>query len=327
MADLKTQYMGLDLKNPVIAASSRITGTVDGAAKCEDAGAGAVVLKSLFEEQILFDSEKMMEGSDTGVYTDAFDFLSGMSKNYHIDQYLTLLENVKNRLSIPVIASINCVSGGGWVDYAKRLESLGADALELNMFVMPSNSASTSEGIERVYLSTAKKIRERLTIPVAMKIGPHFSALAGMVDALGRTGINGVVLFNRFFRPDIDIETMKFTAGDVFSDPKEAVIPLQWIALLSGQVHTDLAASTGVHDYSGVVKNILAGARAVQVCSVLFQKGPGFIAELVSGLEQWMDRHSYAEIPDFLGLLSRENIDNPEIWERSQYIKALTGIS
>ena len=327
MADLTTQYMGLCLNNPVIAASSRLTGTIDGVLKCEDAGAGAVVLKSLFEEQILFDGEKMIEGSDVSVYTDAFDFLSGMSRNYFIDQYLTLLEEVKKRVSIPVIASINCVSGGLWVDYAERLQQMGADALELNMFILPSDMETSAADIEKIYLSTAKKVTGKLSIPVSMKIGPHFTSPAGMVDALGREGIQGVVLFNRFFRPDIDIDTLEFTAGEIFSDPKEVVIPLQWIALLYGQVHTDLAASTGVHDYSGVVKNILAGARAVQVCSVLFQKGPGYIAELVSGLEGWMEKHSFERISDFLGTLSKEHIDRPELWERSQYIKALTGIS
>lgn len=327
MADLTTQYMGLSLKNPVIAASSRITGTVEGVLKCEDAGAGAVVLKSLFEEQILFDSKKMMEGADTEVYTDAFDFMSGMSQNYYIDQYLTLLEEAKKRASVPIIASINCVSSGVWIDYARRLETMGADALELNMFVLPSEASARAEDIEKVYLDTAKKITSALSIPVSMKIGPHFSALAGMVDTLGRQGIRGVVLFNRFFRPDIDIESMKFTAGEIFSDPKESVIPLQWIALLYGQVHTDLAASTGVHDYSAVVKNLLAGARAVQVCSALFQKGTEFIGELVSGLEDWMGRHDYASVCDMVGLLSQEKVDNPAVWERSQYIKALTGIS
>jgi len=269
----------------------------------------------------------LIEGSDTEIYTDAFDFLSGMSRNYYIDRYLSLLEEAKKRLSIPVIASINCISDGVWLDYARRIETLGADALELNLFVMPSQISATAEDMERVYLSTARKIRKTLTIPVSMKIGPHFSALAGMVDALGREGIDGVVLFNRFFRPDIDIETMEFTSGDIFSNPNESVIPLQWIALLYDEVATDLAASTGVHDYSAVVKNILAGARAVQVCSVLFQKGTDYIAELVSGLEQWMDGHSMEKVSDFLGLLSKTSTDKPEIWERSQYIKALTGIS
>ncbi|MBN2050129.1 MAG: dihydroorotate dehydrogenase-like protein [Spirochaetales bacterium] len=327
MADLKTQYMGLCLKNPVIAASSRLTGSMDSLLRCEEAGAGAVVLKSLFEEQILFDSEKMVEGTDMGVYTDAFDFLSGVSKNYYLDQYLSLLEEAKKRLSIPVIASINCIGAGVWTEYAEKMEALGADALELNMFILPSDPEQRSEDIEKKYMSTVKEIRSVLTIPMAMKISSHFTGLAGMVEALGEAGLNAVVMFNRFFRPDIDIESLKFTSGNIFSDPSEVVIPLQWIALLYGQTRVDLAASTGVHDYTGVVKNILAGANAVEICSTLFKNGIEHLGKLITGMNQWMDRHSFEKVTDFLGLLSKANLEHPEIWERSQYIKALTGIS
>ena len=208
MADLTTSYLGLNLENPIVVASSPLSASIDKVVACEQAGVGAVVLKSLFEEQIAADVGGMMEGMEATAYAEAYDYIQGSGENFYIDKYLELIEESKKRVSVPVIASLNCVTAGNWTDYAKRIENVGADALELNVFIMPANVRSDARDIEKTYIDILRKIKKKITIPVAMKIGPHFSGLARMIKELANEGAEGLVLFNRFYRPDVNINTM-----------------------------------------------------------------------------------------------------------------------
>ena len=327
MAELKTKYMGIDLKSPVIAASSGLTGSVNKVKEIEQAGAGAVVLKSLFEEQILFDSNKMTEGFNAEVHADAMDFFNGMSSNYFLDEYLGLVEDCKKAVDIPVIASVNCVTDGSWIKYAKRFENVGADALELNVFNIPVNKDMSSDDYEKIYYSIAEEVEKNVNIPVALKLSPHFTSLARVIENFVDLGIKGLVLFNRFYRPDIDIEKLKMTHAPILSAPEEMSLSLQWIALLSGEIDIDFAATTGVHNAEGVIKQLLAGAKAVQLCSTLYKNGSSVIAEINNELSSWMDAKNFKTVQDFNGMLCQEESEKPEAYERTQYMKAAVGIS
>jgi len=327
MADLKTKYLGLDLKNPVVVSSSNLTASVDKIEECEKAGAGAVVLKSLFEEQIKADTDSMMENAEDAQYAEAFDYLTRSGNYHYIDKYLTLLEEAKSKVSIPVIASINCVSPGSWIDYAKRLEKLGADALELNVFILPSGIRRPGAEIEQIYIELCRQIRKKVSIPFALKIGTHFSGLAHMIKNLKDEGASGFVLFNRFYQPDVDIEQMDIVPGKIMSAPQEMALSLRWIALLSGEIEADFAAATGIHDGKSIIKQLLVGAKAVQLCTVLYQNGIDYISAMLNVVTEWMERHDFSSLEDFRGKLSREQSANPEVFERAQYVKALVGIS
>jgi dihydroorotate dehydrogenase (fumarate) len=327
MAELKTKYMGIDLNSPVIAASSGLTASVSKVKQLEQAGAGAVVLKSLFEEQILFDSNKMTEGYNAEIHADALDFFSGMSSNYFLDEYLGLVEDCKKAVDIPVIASVNCVSDGAWLKYAERFENVGADALELNVFNLPVNKKMSSEDYEKIYYDIAKKIKSAVNIPVALKVSPHFTSLAGVVKNFADLDIDSLVLFNRFYRPDIDIDKLKMSHAPILSAAEEMSLSLQWIALLSGEIEIDFAATTGVHDSAGVIKQLLAGAKAVQLCTTLYKSGPEVITKINNELSKWMDSKNFGTIGDFNGMLCQEESENPEAYERTQYMKAAVGIS
>jgi dihydroorotate dehydrogenase (fumarate) len=319
--------MGIDLNSPVIAASSGLTASVSKVKQLEQAGAGAVVLKSLFEEQILFDSNKMTEGYNAEIHADALDFFSGMSSNYFLDEYLGLVEDCKKAVDIPVIASVNCVSDGAWLKYAERFENVGADALELNVFNLPVNKKMSSEDYEKIYYDIAKKIKSAVNIPVALKVSPHFTSLAGVVKNFADLDIDSLVLFNRFYRPDIDIDKLKMSHAPILSAAEEMSLSLQWIALLSGEIEIDFAATTGVHDSAGVIKQLLAGAKAVQLCTTLYKSGPEVITKINNELSKWMDSKNFGTIGDFNGMLCQEESENPEAYERTQYMKAAVGIS
>jgi dihydroorotate dehydrogenase (fumarate) len=327
MAELKTKYMGMELKSPVIAASSGLTASVDKVKEFEQAGAGAVVLKSLFEEQILYDSNKMTAGYNAEIHADALDFFNGMSNSYFLDEYLTLVEECKKAVSIPVIASVNCVSNGAWTKYAKRFKYVGADALELNVYTIPVNSKMSSEDYEKKYYELASSIKKAVELPIALKLSPHFTSLSGVLHKFADIGIDSLVLFNRFYRPDIDIKNIKMTHAPILSAAEEASLSLQWIALLSGEIDIDFAATTGIHDSAGVIKQLLAGAKAVQICSAVYKQGSGIFKKINDELEKWMDEKGFASIADFNGKLCQEVSANPEAYERTQYMKAAVGIS
>ena len=326
MPDFSVSYLGIPMKNPLIVASSKLTAALDQVKQCEDAGAGGVVLKSLFEEQIISDAGSMLNELDRSVHAEAYDYANVMSEEYYLDSYLKLVEDAKAQVDIPVIASLNCVSAGKWLDYAKNFQTVGADALELNVFVIPADAKRSGADHEQLYIDIAREITKRVDLPVSMKIGPHFSGLAHIMHILQDEGVKGLVLFNRFYRPDIDVEKMKIIPAKIFSVPQEMSLILQWIALMSGELKCDLSATTGVSDSNAVVKQLLAGAKTVQLCSTLYQNGLDYMKTMLKGLESWMERHGYAHVEEFRGMLCQEKSENPEAYERSQYIKALVGI-
>jgi dihydroorotate dehydrogenase (fumarate) len=326
MADLSVTYMGLKLANPLIVSSSSLTNTVAKVKRCEDSGAGAVVLKSLFEEQIEAQTEEIEDESWPYPHPEAFDYVRQMGMRLGQDDYLKLISEAKKAVSIPVIASLNCVTPKWWLNYASEIARAGADGIELNIAILPTDPGRSGEEIERTYLRIIEGIRRRVEIPVAAKIGPYFTSLPRLARGLSDAGAAALVLFNRFYQMDIDIDKLELSPGYHLSSPDEIHLPLRWIAILAGQVGCDLAASTGVHDGAGVVKQLLAGARAVQVCSNLYQKGMGRVAALLRELEEWMGRHGFEKIADFNGRMSMEASDKPEVYERLQYIKVYVGL-
>ncbi len=327
MADLTTSYLGLRLRNPIVVASSDLTSSVDKIVECEKAGAGAVVCKSLFEEQIEADTDSLANEVDLAQYSSAYEFIR-QSGNYHyMDDYFARVEEAKKQVSIPVIASINCTTPGNWIDYARRFEAVGADALELNVFILPGNVQTPGIEIEKQYIEICRRITRKVSIPVSIKIGMHFSGLAHMLGRFEAEGIRGFVLFNRFYQPDVDIERFRLTPAKIFSDPREMTHSLRWISLLSGEMDVDFAATTGIHDSEAVIKQLLVGATVTQLCTTLYQNGIEYIGTICSEIEQWMDQHSYDTIAKFRGTLCQESSQNPEQYERTQYVKALVGIS
>lgn len=326
MSDLSTTFMGLMLKNPIIVSSSRLTYDIDKLKECEKAGAGAVVLKSIFEEQIQMESDRMIGDLNFDAYTDAYDYFQETSHDYYMNSYLELVEEAKKELSIPVIASVNCVSDGNWIEYAERFQNVGADALELNIFIIPADEETSGEVIEKKYLEILKKVKKKISIPVALKLGSQFSGMAHIMRRFGQEGADGLVLFNRFYKPDIDIENMRLKAAHVYSVPEEMAFTLQWIAILSGKVKADLAATTGIHSGADIIKQVLAGAHAVEMCSTYMKNGINTIETHLKEVEEWMQRKGYERLVDFRGLMSQEEVEHPEAYERSQYIKSLVGI-
>jgi len=327
MANLSTSYMGFKLKNPIIVGSSGLTNTVENIIEIEKKGGAAVVLKSLFEEQINHTINKTMHsGVDNFSYPEADDYISNYTKLNDVDNYLKLIKGAKEAVQIPVIASINCVSSADWISFAKKIQDAGADGLELNIFILPSDPKRDAAQNEVLYFNIIEKVKKEVTIPIAVKISSYFSGLANMALKLSWTGIKGMVLFNRFFSPDIDIDNFKVTATNVFSHPEELAMSLRWVAMLSSRLHCDVSASTGVHDGAAVIKQLLAGAKSVQLSSVLYKKGFDQIGIMLSDLEAWMDKHNFEKVDDFIGKMSIKEIENPAAYERVQFMKHFSGI-
>jgi dihydroorotate dehydrogenase (fumarate) len=327
MADLSTTYLGLKLKNPLIIGSSGLTRNIDNLLTIEDKGAGAVVLKSLFEEQIKMEIRKVFTHEDMhDAYTEADDYIRNYSRHQTISDYLQLIENAKSRLSIPVMASINCVSAEEWPAFAEEIEKAGADALELNVFVLPADIDKTGAEYEKIYFDIIDVVKKKVNLPIALKISYHFSGLAELIKRLSWTEVDGFVLFNRFFNPDIDIDRFVVKPGNLYSTPEEISTSLRWIAMLSDRIQADLCASTGVHDGFGVVKQILAGANAVQVCSTLYKNGFDRITSIINDLTYWMEKNNLEKLSDFRGKLSHKKSENPAVFQRVQFMKHFAGI-
>jgi len=326
MVDLSTKYLGMTLKNPIIAGSSGLTNSVQNIRDFEANGAAAVVLKSIFEEEIAFEYEDILkEASAEGVNLDQFDYYDFHIKGEKLDKYTTLIAESKKSVSIPVIASINCVYSHEWTAFAKQLQAAGADALELNMFFLPSEFGRTTEEKEKAYFQIIEKVQKEVTIPIALKISYYFSNLGPMIQKLSETGIGGLVLFNRFYSPDFDIDKMEVVSSNVFSAPSDLPISLRWIAIMAERVSCDLAASTGVHDGTGLIKQILAGANAVQVASTVYKNGKGQIGEMLKTLETWMEKMGFSSLSDFRGKMSQAKSSNPAAYERVQFMKYFGG--
>jgi len=324
--DITTTYLGLKLASPLIVGSSGLTGSVDKIAAFARHGAGAVVLKSIFEEEILFEYEDIMkEAQAEGVNLDQFDYYDYHLKGKRIDKYIELIRSAKKAVDIPVIASINCIFSHEWTAFADRIQEAGADALELNMFFLPSDFERSAREQEEAYFRVIDKVLAAVSIPIALKISYYFSNLGPMIQRLSRTGVAGLVLFNRFFSPDIDIDSLKVKPSFVFSTPAELAISLRWIAIMARKVDCDLAASTGVHDGEALIKQLLAGAKVVQTVSSLYRQGPEHVEIMLNSLTDWMQSHGYQRLVDFRGKLSQEAASNPAVYERVQFMRYFGG--
>ncbi|MDP4240762.1 MAG: dihydroorotate dehydrogenase-like protein [Bacteroidota bacterium] len=326
MANLATKYMGLSLRSPLIIGSSGLTHSVKNIIDFEQRGAGAVVLKSLFEEQIRQEINNALNKSETGLYPEAEDYIANYTKIQQVNEYLHLIRQCKDAVKIPIIASINCVTADEWTSFASRIEDAGADALELNVFILPSDVNRSGEQAEKIYFSILEKVKKHIKIPVALKISSYFSGLANTVQKLSWSGVNGMVLFNRFVNPDINIDKMQIEVSNIYSNPQEMNNTLRWVAILSDMIKTDIVASTGIHDGKTIIKMLLAGATAVQVASVLYQKGFGHVNEMLSELEKWMDHHNFKTIDEFKGKMSFKNTEDPAAYLRVQFMKHYSGI-
>jgi len=313
--DLKTKYMGLELKNPIVVSSSRMTGDIESIKSCIDAGAGAIVLKSLFEEQLRIQMESKMNNSRASDmyfwFPEARNQVMEQGIKANMEQYLTFVKNVKAMSTVPVIASINCQTADEWPLFASAIQEAGVDAIELNIAIFPFNNSMASCELEEVYINILKQVKKHVTIPVSIKLGHYFTNLCALAHRLAENGADGLVLFNRYFRPDIDIETMKVVEDNYFSSPEELQESLRWIALMAeNNLACDLAASRGIHSYVGVVKQLLAGAQVTQICSTLYLNGIHYLTEIVEGLESWMMAHNFETIGEFRGKsLNKQTMD------------------
>ena len=315
---LETKYAGLNLKNPIIVGSSGLTNSFDKIKELEKAGAAAVVLKSLFEEQISMQTNWLLESE---IYPEANDYISQYVKSNEIADYLGLIQQVKAGCRIPVIASINCYKSDSWTEFARQIEMAGADAIELNVFLLHTEINIHSDALENEYIRILNRVKEVVNIPVTVKIGKQFNSIPNMVNKLCANGAAGVVLFNRFYQPDIDINKLQFVSGQVFSSHTDIVDTLRWTAIVSGRVpQISLAASTGILDWEDVIKCLLAGASAVELCSAIYQCGNELIGQICRSLEEWMNAMNFKSIESFVGKLSDTNIDS-SLYERVQFMK------
>ena len=327
MTDLSVNYMGLKLKSPIVVGSSNLANSITNIKKIEAAGAGAVIMKSIFEEEIYNEYEDVLKKDnaqfgETDEYLDYFDF---KIKEDNIKKYIALIEEAKKTVNIPVIGSINCKSNHEWTYFAKKIEAAGADALELNLFIMPSDFEKSAQEIEDIYMGIAKKIKSEISIPVALKMSYYFSNLAGTVKKLSETGVNGLVLFNRFFTPDFDIDNFEVLPTNVLSSASDLHQTLRWVSILSGRVNTNIIASTGVHDSKAAIKLLLAGATAVQAVSVFYEKGLNEITTMLDEIKAWMEKHNFNSIDNFRGKMSQAKSENPAVYERVQFMKYFGG--
>lgn len=323
MANLETTYLGLKLRNPLVAASSGLTSSVEKIIELEDAGIGAVVLKSIFEEQINNEVTSLLaKDSQNADYPEAEDYIKNYLRDNTVKKHLELLKGVKENSKIPVIASINGITASEWTTFAKDFEEAGADALELNIFYVPVDRNETPGKIEQLYVDILKKVKSNVSIPVSVKFGVHHSNIVAMAEKLKGVGADGIVMFNRFYEPDINLETLEITSSEVFSSPGDSRKALRWVGMVSSFVpNIDIAASTGIHDGSAVLKQLLAGATVAQLCSTLYINGASVIPEMLNDMTEFMKVWNFKRITDFRGRLSYKNIPDPLLYERSQFMK------
>jgi dihydroorotate dehydrogenase (fumarate) len=324
--DLTTRYLGLNLRTPLVPSASPLSREIDGIRRMEDAGASAVVLHSLFEEQVKGELDevqsRMMVGSESfaealSYFPKPAEFVAGP------EEYLNKIRKAKEAVHIPVIASLNGAEIGGWVDYAKKIQQAGADALELNIYFIPTEMDRTSVEAEQTYIDIVKAVKSVVQIPVALKLSPFFSNMSHMAKKLDQTGVNALVLFNRFYQPDINLETLEVQAGIQLSTSHEMRLPLRWIAILYGRIKADLAATSGIYTAHDALKILMAGADAVMLCSVLMKKGLGAIREIETEMCDWLSEHDYQSVRQLQGSMSQKNCSDPAAFERAQYMRAI----
>ena len=323
---LATTYLGLNLKNPIVASSSPLSHSLDGIRRLEDANASAVVMYSLFEEQITLDSLYVDHYlcSNTNSHAEALSYFPEMDRyNVWPDEYVDLIRRAKESCDIPIIGSLNGVSIGGWTNYAGLIEDAGADALELNIYYVPTSLEMTGREIEDMYIDLLRQVKRAVTIPVAIKLSPFFSSVANMSKRLVHHGADGLVLFNRFYQPDLDIERLEVTPRLVLSNPNELRLPLRWVAILYGRLATDFAITTGIHAAQDVLKGLMAGAKVTMMASELLQHGVGRINDILEVLIAWMSEHEYESVTQMIGSMSQQYCAEPAAFERANYMKVL----
>ena len=328
MTDLSTTYLGLPLRSPLVPSSGPLTEDTDSLRRLEEAGAGAVVLPSLFEEQIMREGltlfHYLLHGSES--YGEALSYLPD-PEQFHVGpkRYLDLVRKAKEALTIPVIASVNADSPGNWVSYARQIQDAGADALELNLYRVAADMEMSGADLEARDLETVRSIRSQLSIPLAVKLSPFYSAMGSMAKRFVEAGASGLVLFNRFYQPEIDLEALEARPHIQLSTEDELRLPLRWVAILHGRVQASLALTGGVASHQAALKALMAGADAVMLCSELLRKGPGRLGEILAETRRWMEEHEYESVAQMKGSLSQASCENPAAFERANYVKALTG--
>ncbi|MFQ5575523.1 MAG: dihydroorotate dehydrogenase-like protein [Anaerolineae bacterium] len=324
--DLTTTYMGMTLKNPIVPSSSPLSEKLDNIRKMEDAGAAAVVLYSLFEEQLTWESQHLDHYLSYGVdsFAEATSYFPDMEV-YHIgpEEYLNLIRRAKEAVDIPIIGSLNGVSTGGWIDYAQRIEQAGANALELNVYYIPTDIKMTGTEIKQMHADIVRDVKDCVSIPVAVKLSPYFSATGRMAERLAQAGADALVLFNRLYQPDFNLETLEVVPDLVLSTSYEMRLPLRWVAILYGRVPVDFGITTGVHTYQDVLKGLMAGAKITMMASELLQNGIGRITEILRQVTTWLEEHDYESVQQMQGSMSLKNVAEPAAFERASYMKTL----
>jgi len=324
--DLTTTYLGLRLKNPLVPSASPLSRSLDSMKRLEDSGASAVVMYSLFEEQVAHEEAELhhytIYGSES--YAEALSYFPE-AKEYNLipDEYVELVRKAVEHLEIPVIGSLNGISTGGWIDYAKMIEEAGADAIELNVYYIPTDAAFGAEDVEIRYLDVLRAVKKSVKIPVAVKLSPYFSSIANMAQRLVNAGADGLVLFNRFYQPDIDLENLEVNPQVVLSDSSDNRLPMRWIAVLYGKIKASLAATSGIHSAEDAIKLLMAGADVTMMCSALLKHGPEYLKDVLDDMEQWMVEREYSSITQMKGSMSHKSVANPSAFERANYMKAL----
>ena len=324
--DLSTTYLGLKLRTPLVPSASPLSENIDDIKKMEDAGASAVVLHSLFEEQLRMEEFSLHHHTtkNTHSFAEAMTFFPEPSEfQLGPEEYLKHIRRAKEAVQIPVIASLNGSTMGGWTSFSKKIEQAGADAIELNIYYIPTDPILSSEKVEHSYIEILKAVKDSVKIPVAVKLSPHFSNMAWMAKKLDQAGANALVLFNRFYQPDIDLEELSIQPSVILSGPQAIRLPLRWIAILYGKIAADLAATSGIHKATDVLKMLMVGANITMLCSVLLRYGIRQIHAIESEMIQWMEQHEYESVEQMRGSMSQQNCSNPSAFERAQYIRAL----
>jgi dihydroorotate dehydrogenase (fumarate) len=327
--DLTTTYLGLKLRSPLVPSASPLAAKLDNLKKMEDAGAAAVVLESLFEEQIQRESAELDHHLSHGTesFAEALTYFPEPSEfRLGPEDYLEHIQEAKAALKIPVIASLNGVSVGGWTEYARKIQQAGADALELNIYYIAADPEETSAHVEQTYLDILQAVKSEVTIPVSVKLSPFFSSLANMARRLDAAGADGLVLFNRFYQPDINIETLEVEHNVLLSTPMARRLPLRWVGILYGHVRADLAATSGIHTGHDVLKMLMAGATVAMLCSVLMKRGVEEIRTIEKDMLAWMEEHEYESVTQMRGSMSQKNVENPSAFERAQYMRLVSSM-
>ncbi len=328
--DLSTNYLGLTLKNPLVVSASPLSRSVENVQRLEEAGASAVVMYSFFEEELLEEQERLdffFAHQEFGNPESAT--VLGIPDSYRsgLDEYVEQVGKLKSTLEIPVIASLNGVSTTGWVRHGKALQEAGADALELNAYHVAANTEETGVEVEMLYVELLKELRKEVIIPVAMKLSPQFSSFGNMARRLEQAGADGLVLFNRFYQPDIDLETLEVTPSLHLSSSSELLLAIRWIALLYGRLNLSFAATGGVHTHEDAIKALLAGANVAQLCSVLLKEGPAKLTEVLNNMTQWLEEREYGSVSQLIGSVSQKHTDKPSDFERANYMRVLDSFS